>query len=99
MAFSPDSRIVAFVIDHHLIRLHEVETFRHLATLEAPRPAVIAWLQFSSDGQRLAALELSHGIQLWELRRLLGLGAPPGVSSADVFSLGHAFLLIPVGEE
>jgi len=62
MAFSPDSRIVAFVIDHHLIRLHEVETFGHLATLEAPRPAVIAWLQFSSDGQRLAALESNHGI-------------------------------------
>ena len=38
--FSPDSRIVAFVSERRKIRLHEVETFRHLATLEAAQPHV-----------------------------------------------------------
>jgi WD40 repeat protein len=70
VAFSPDSRIVAFVADHRLIRLHEAETFRYLATLEAPGNATIQWLQFSRDGQRLAALESQYGINLWDLRRL-----------------------------
>jgi WD40 repeat protein len=68
--FSPDSRIVAFVSERRRIRLHEVESFRHLATLEAPSRTYLGWLQFSPDGNRLAALERTHGIQLWELPRL-----------------------------
>jgi WD40 repeat protein len=73
--FSPDSRLVAFVSERRRIRLHEVGRFRHLATLEAPSRTFIGWLQFSPDGNRLAALEWTHGIQLWDfpaLRRKLG---------------------------
>jgi WD40 repeat protein len=66
-AFSPDSRIVAFVSERRKTRLLEVETFRHLATLEAPCRTFITWLQFSPDGHRLAAFEWTHGIQLWDL--------------------------------
>jgi len=70
MAFSPDSRVVACITDQRLIRLHEVESFRHVATLEPPNRGYIAWLEFSSDGKHIAALEVNHGIQLWDLAQL-----------------------------
>ena len=47
-----------------------MKSFRHFATLEAPSRTFIAWIQFSPDGQRLAAQEWSHGIQLWDLSAL-----------------------------
>jgi WD40 repeat protein len=70
VAFSPDSRILALVVDHRFIRLHEAGTFRYLATLEAPEHATIAWIQFRPDGQQLAALEQNLGVQLWDLAAL-----------------------------
>ncbi|MCL4787905.1 MAG: hypothetical protein KJ070_14115 [Verrucomicrobia bacterium] len=70
-AFSPDSRLVGFVSDGgRAIRLHEVGSFRQLATLEAPNHGAVGWLAFSSDGDRLAALEYRQGIQIWDLPRL-----------------------------
>lgn len=69
--FSPDSRLVAFVSDGgRAIRLHEVGSFRQLATLEAPNHGAAGWLAFSPDGARLAALEYRQGIQIWDLPRL-----------------------------
>jgi WD40 repeat protein len=70
-AFSPDSRLVAFICnDGRAIRLHEIESFRQLATLEAPHHGQAVWLAFSPDGDRLAAQEYRQGIQLWDLTRL-----------------------------
>jgi serine/threonine protein kinase/WD40 repeat protein len=69
-AFSPDGRLVAFITERCRIQLHETESFRHLATLEAPIRANLTWLRFSPDGTRLAALEVMHGIQVWNLVKL-----------------------------
>jgi WD40 repeat protein len=68
--FSPDSQLVAFVSGSRKILLHEVESFRQLATLEAPSRTFLNWLEFSPDGNRLAALEWTLGVQLWDLSAL-----------------------------
>jgi len=46
-----------------------------------------------------SALKSTYAQSINDRGEIVGLGAPPGVSSADVFSLGHAFLLTPVGEK
>ena len=46
-----------------------------------------------------SSLKLVFAESINDRGEIVGAGAPPGVSSGDAFSLGHAFLLIPVGEE
>jgi len=44
-------------------------------------------------------LHLTFAERINDRGEICGTGVPPGVSVGDVESLGHAFLLIPVGEE
>jgi len=46
-----------------------------------------------------SALHLAYALCINERGEIVGTGVPPGVSVDDVETLGHAFLLIPVGEE
>ncbi|HXJ55539.1 MAG TPA: protein kinase [Verrucomicrobiae bacterium] len=70
MTFSPDSRLLAFVLDNRDIRLLEAATGRVLANLEAPDRPRLARLRFSPDNTKLVALQNNLGLQVWDLGRL-----------------------------
>jgi serine/threonine protein kinase/WD40 repeat protein len=67
-AFSPDGRVMARTLEGHKIQLLETLTEKPLATLEAPGAFVVGSLQFSPDGSHLAAEQIDHHVQLWNLR-------------------------------
>jgi WD40 repeat protein len=67
-AFSPDGQVMARMLDGTEIQLLETFTERPLATLEAPGSIGIGRFQFSPDGSHLAAMQLDHQVQLWDLR-------------------------------
>jgi len=46
-----------------------------------------------------SALHLAYALCINDRGEIVGTGVPPGVSVDDVDTLGHAFLLIPVGKE
>jgi hypothetical protein len=46
-----------------------------------------------------SSLHLVFAERINDRGEISGTGVPPGVSVDDVETLGHAFLLIPVGEE
>ena len=46
-----------------------------------------------------SSLHLAIAEHINDRGEISGIGAPPGVGNDDVETLGHAFLLIPVGEE
>ena len=70
MTFSPDSRILAIVLDSRDIRLLEAAIGRVLANLEAPDRPRLARLRFTPDSTKLVALQNDRGLQMWDLRRL-----------------------------
>ena len=43
-----------------------------------------------------SSLQLVYALSINDRGEIAGIGVPPGVAAADVESLGHAFLLIPV---
>jgi len=77
LAISPDSSIVAAVVEMERIMLIDLRTAELIATLHAPTPAYLNWLGFTPDGSRLVAVGW-HQLQRWNLdelrRRLAGLG-------------------------
>jgi serine/threonine protein kinase/WD40 repeat protein len=70
MAFSPDARMLAVILEPNVVRLVAAETGERLANLEDPSSANISYLRFSSDGARLYALRWDQQIQVWDLRRI-----------------------------
>ena len=46
-----------------------------------------------------SSLHLATATHISDSGEIVGIGAPPGVGNDDVETLGHAFLLIPVGQE
>ena len=46
-----------------------------------------------------SSLHLAFAEHINDRGEISGTGVPPGVSVDDIETLGHAFLLIPVGEE
>ena len=46
-----------------------------------------------------SSLHLAYPEHINDSGEISGSGVPPGVSVDDINTLGHAFLLIPVGEE
>jgi len=71
MTFSPDSRILAVVVERGTVRLLAAETGDLLADLDAPGAGIIAYLCFSPDGSQLYALEWGDKqVQVWDLRRI-----------------------------
>lgn len=70
LAFSPDARMLAVVLEPAVVRLVVAETGELLADLEDPSSAKISYLRFSPDGARLYALQWDQQIQVWDLRRI-----------------------------
>jgi probable HAF family extracellular repeat protein len=46
-----------------------------------------------------SSLHLVYALSINDRGEIAGIGVPPGISVQDVESLGHAFLLIPVGDD
>jgi WD40 repeat protein len=80
LTFSPDSRMIALVEDSFKIQLLETATGKKLCTLEPPdTDAKIQFLSFNAAGTRLAAVEASQKIQLWNLPLLREQLRPMGL--------------------
>jgi serine/threonine protein kinase/WD40 repeat protein len=80
VAFTSDSRLVAFTIGRRALRLADAHTGKVLATLHSPDPRPINALRFNRDGRILAVSTASDAVDLWDIaviqRELdqLGLG-------------------------
>lgn len=86
LAFSPDNRTFAVVVDKTHVRLYETETGRELATLSPPHLAPIAGgraLTFSPDGQWLLAAKHDGEVVAWHLPTLRVALAKLGLDWAD----------------
>lgn len=70
MTFSPDSRLLAVVLDNRDVRLVEAATGQVLANLEAPDRPRLMRLRFTPDSAKLVALQNDRGLQVWDLRIL-----------------------------
>jgi WD40 repeat protein len=70
VAFHPDGRTMAQVVDRVSVRLTHLDSGRELAVLPVPESHNLAAYAFSPDGRYLAAVTVRGGIQLWDLDRL-----------------------------
>ena len=41
-----------------------------IVTLKSPDPAILSWLEFSTDGSQLAVVTQAHVIYIWDLREI-----------------------------
>ncbi len=62
--------MLALVREVNTIELRAASSGTLLARLEAPRPAKVDALRFSSDGARLFALQWDEKVQAWHLDRV-----------------------------
>jgi serine/threonine protein kinase/WD40 repeat protein len=69
-ALAPDGIVLAIAYEAQVVRLVDARTGQELATLPAPELPAIDRLGFSPDGNFLAGVMESVGVQLWDLRRL-----------------------------
>jgi WD40 repeat protein len=69
-AFSPDSRVLAVVVNKFTVQLIDLEKFASLGTLRAPGTTHRRGLAFSADGSRLAAVGPEARVAIWDLRAL-----------------------------
>jgi WD40 repeat protein len=105
LAFSPDSRLLAVVHTGYEIQVLKVPTGEVVAALRAPTTAHIGSISFSPDGARLAAVEWTGQIDLWDLRLIreglkelnLDWGIPPFFSASDAPPTGPAVLQLDAG--
>src|SRR5947199_10205668 len=72
MAFSPDARVLSFLLEPKVVRLVVAETGELLIDLEDSNSADLWYLRFSPDGTRLYALQWDEQVQVWDLRRIRG---------------------------
>ena len=70
VALTRDGKTLAITPAPNVIRLLDLNTFRELATLQAPETRSIFWLCFSRDNNLLAAACDNQVIQVWDLRHL-----------------------------
>ena len=69
-AFSPDSRLLAVVVNKFTMALIDLREFRCVGTLRAPGNTQRRGLAFSADGLRLAAVGPEARVGIWNLREL-----------------------------
>jgi hypothetical protein len=70
VAFHPDGRTMAEVLDRVSVRLVDLESGQERAVLPVPESHNLTAYAFSPTGRHLAALTVRGGIQLWDLDRL-----------------------------
>jgi WD40 repeat protein len=69
-AFSPDSRLLAVVVNKFTVQLIDLKDFKSVGTLRAPGTTQRRGLAFSADGSRLAAVGPEARVGIWDLREL-----------------------------
>jgi WD40 repeat protein len=67
-AFSPDSRMLALVVNRFEVHLFDLRTFERLAVLRPPGAIQILSLIFSPDGSQLAGVGVEARVAVWNLR-------------------------------
>ena len=83
-AFSPDGRLVAVALNRQGVRLLDSRTLEPVATLAATQGEVLD-LEFSADGQTLAALTNADHVTVWDVgSRSLRWGAYGDSGSSSV---------------
>jgi WD40 repeat protein len=68
LAFARDGGMLAIAHTLTDVQLVDATSGRARATLRAPEPRQIAWLCFSTHGDRLAVATTGDHVQLWDLR-------------------------------
>jgi WD40 repeat protein len=99
-AFSPDGKLLALVHGRYEIQIAKVPTCQVLATLRVPSLGAITSVRFNPSGSKLAALEWTGQLNLWDLRLLreelrrlsLDWDFPPFPSESEAPPTGPAVL-------
>jgi len=68
--FSPDSRILALVVNRFEVRLFDLRTFESLGVLRPPSPIQMMSLVYSPDGSQLAGLGAEGRLAIWNMREV-----------------------------
>ncbi|MGH7968328.1 MAG: WD40 repeat domain-containing protein, partial [Limisphaerales bacterium] len=105
LAFSPDGRLLAVIHALYEIQVVKVPTCEVVATLRVPTIARLSSLCFSPDGAKLAALEWSGQIDLWDLRLIrqellklsLDWDLPPFPAGSEIPQPGPPVLQLDAG--
>jgi WD40 repeat protein len=69
-AFSPDSRILALVLNRSEVHLFDLYTFKPLGILRPPGAIQMLSLVYSSDGSQLAGVGAESRVAVWNMRAL-----------------------------
>ena len=65
--FSPDSRLLALVVDRFTVHLLDLATLASVGILRPPGTSPIAALAFSHDGRQLAAVGSEARVAIWRI--------------------------------
>lgn len=69
-AFSPDSRMLALVVNRFEVHLFDLQTFKSLGILRPTGTIQIMSLVFSPDGSQLAATGAEDRVAVWSMREV-----------------------------
>ena len=69
-AFSPDSAVLALVVNRFEVHLFDLRTFGALGVLRSPSPVQIQALEFSPDGSQLGAWGAEGRVAVWQWQAL-----------------------------
>jgi hypothetical protein len=69
-AFSPDSRMLAMVVNRFEVHLFDLQTFTSLGILRPPGLISMLGLTFSADGSQLAGFGAEARVAVWNLREI-----------------------------
>jgi hypothetical protein len=70
ITFSPSGKMLFIGHSRHLGKLQDAASMEELATLESPYAHQLAGCAFSPDGGAVVVSTSTHGIELWDLRRV-----------------------------
>jgi WD40 repeat protein len=69
-AFSPDSRMLAVVVNRFEVHLFNLRTFERIGILRPPSAVQMLSLVFSPDGSQLAGLGAEARVAVWNMREV-----------------------------
>ena len=67
-AFSPDSRMLAIVVNRFEVHLFDLRTFESIGILRPPGAVQMLSLVFSPDGSQLAGIGAEAHVAVWNIR-------------------------------